>query len=64
MIIFTRKDLIANTFLNDEKIEQILDYQKITKAVENRLEMAKTLKDDYMTQLFTDILREAHAEPR
>jgi len=32
------------------------DYQ-IRKVVEMRLDMAKTLKDDYMIQLFTDILR-------
>lgn len=38
-------------------IKQFLQNQELRKAIEARLDMAKTLKDDYMIQLFTDILR-------
>jgi len=41
----------------EEIKQQILDDYETRKAVENRLDMAKTLKDKYMIQLFTDILR-------
>jgi len=37
--------------------QQLLDDYQIRKVVEMRLDLAKTLKDDYMIQLFTDILR-------
>jgi len=37
--------------------KQILENQGIRKAVEMRLDMAKTLKDNDMILLFTDILR-------
>jgi len=38
-------------------IKQFLQNQELRKVIEARLDMAKTLKDDYMIQLFTDILR-------
>ncbi len=44
------------TLKKEEYLQMQKDYQ-IRKVVEMRLDMAKTLKDDYMIQLFTDILR-------
>ena len=42
---------------DSNEFRELLQNQQIRKVVEMRLDMAKTLKDDYMVQLFTDILR-------
>lgn len=52
-IEITAKDAIEA----DKQRTQLLQNQQIRKAVEDRLDMAKSLKDNYMIQLFTDILR-------
>jgi len=47
----SRNDLIK------QLAEQEAITEQITNSVEMRLDMAKTLKDDYMIQLMTDILK-------
>ena len=62
-MIFTRKDLIANTFLNDEAIDKILKHQKIIKQLEYRKKHPQAFNFAQFEVWITDILNGGNGFP-
>ena len=60
---FTRKDLIANTFLNDEAIDKILKHQKIITHLEYRKKHPQAFNYAQFEVWITDILKGGNGFP-